>query len=87
MNVTITKSLSACRFVRRMKNYILISSFISVNVFCTYAQNKPNVLFLQTDQHVWYALGFINSEFETYVIVLKRSNVSWAVPASLAASR
>lgn len=28
-------------------------------------QLKPNVLFLQTDQHVWYALGFLNLGFDT----------------------
>lgn len=26
---------------------------------------RPNVLFLQTDQHVWYALEFVNSGFDT----------------------
>ena len=28
-------------------------------------QKKPNVLFLQTDQQVWYALEFVNSGFDT----------------------
>ncbi|MBB6462630.1 sulfatase-like hydrolase/transferase [Flammeovirga kamogawensis] len=36
--------------------------FFTKNVF---SQEKPNVLFIQTDQHVWYGLDFVDKGFDT----------------------
>lgn len=39
--------------------------FLYLFLLRSFAQDRPNVLFLQTDQHVWYGLEFINNGFDT----------------------
>lgn len=58
-------SIAKIQIYVEMKNYIITILFICVNTISALSQQKPNVLFIQTDQHIWYGLDFVDKGFDT----------------------
>ncbi|WP_281615265.1 sulfatase-like hydrolase/transferase [Flammeovirga sp. SubArs3] len=48
-----------------MKERLLIAFLVGLLAMNAFGQEKPNVLFIQTDQHVWYGLEFVDKGFDT----------------------